>query len=73
MPLTLTVLPLPACLLMKVLDAALTVSWSPLTRLSPSVTPALAKPSYTLLIPVAVTVSARGVTVRVLPEAKLML
>ena len=51
----------------------LELNWSPLTRSSPSVTLAPARPSSTLSMPVALTVSPLCSTLSVLPPVKLML
>ena len=69
MPLTVTVLPLAAVLSLKVALASLSVSTSLATRLSPSTTVARLLPSYTLSLAVAVTVSARLLTLPIAPVA----
>ena len=65
MPLTVTVLALPTFLSANVAVVRLSVTASPLMWLSESVTVAAVVPSYTLLVPVAVTVRASGVMLAV--------
>jgi hypothetical protein len=73
MPPTLTVLPTPAFLSIKLAVVLLAASTSPATRLSPSVTVAAVPPSYTRFCAVAPTVRARCVMLAVVAAVVLKL